>query len=38
MGEVKNIYELLVGKPQEERPFGKHQSRWRNIFNDILKR
>jgi hypothetical protein len=27
MGEIKNMYKLLVGKPKDKRPFGKHQSR-----------
>jgi hypothetical protein len=27
MGEVKNLYDILVGKPEGERPLGRHRPR-----------
>jgi len=28
MGERRGIYWVLVGKPEEERPLGRHRHRW----------
>jgi hypothetical protein len=28
MGEKRNAYRLLVGKPEEERPLGRPRSMW----------
>jgi hypothetical protein len=28
MGEKKNVYRLLVGKPEGKRPLGKPRRRW----------
>jgi hypothetical protein len=28
MGEKRNAYRLLVGKPEEKRPLGRPRSRW----------
>jgi hypothetical protein len=28
MGEGRNVYRVLVGKPEGKRPFGKPRSRW----------
>jgi hypothetical protein len=28
MGEKRNVYRLLVGKPQEKRPLGRPRRRW----------
>jgi hypothetical protein len=28
MGEKKGLYMVLVGKPEEKRPFGRHRRRW----------
>jgi hypothetical protein len=34
MGEKRNVYRLLVGKPEGKRPLGRPRSRW--IDNIIL--
>jgi len=28
MGEIINTYKILVGKPEEKRPLGRHRHRW----------
>jgi hypothetical protein len=28
MGEGRNVYRILVGKPERRRPFGRSRSRW----------
>jgi hypothetical protein len=28
MGEKKNAYRILVGKPEEKRPLGRPRNRW----------
>jgi hypothetical protein len=35
-GEMRNAYELLAGKPEEERSLGSHSRRWGN--NIIIDR
>jgi hypothetical protein len=38
MGEKRNVYRLLVGKPEGKRPLGKPRCRW--IYNtkmDLLE-
>jgi hypothetical protein len=38
MGEKRNVYRLLVGKPQEQRPLGRPRRRWiDNIKMDLLE-
>jgi hypothetical protein len=38
MGEKRNVYRLLVGKPEGKRPLGRPRSRWiDNIKMDILE-
>jgi hypothetical protein len=38
MGEKRNAYRLLVGKPQEKRPLGRPRRRWvDNIEMDLLE-
>jgi hypothetical protein len=38
MGEKRNVYRLLVGKPEEKRPLGRPRHRWiDNIKMDILE-
>jgi hypothetical protein len=27
-GETRNAYKILVGKPEEKRPFGRPRCRW----------
>jgi hypothetical protein len=37
MGEKKNVYRLLVGKPEAKRPLGRPRRRWMvNIKMDLL--
>jgi hypothetical protein len=36
MGEKRNVYRILVGKPQEKRPLGRTRCRWvDNIKMDL---
>jgi hypothetical protein len=38
MGEKRNVYRLLVGKPEGKRPLGRPRSRWTdNIKMDLLE-
>jgi hypothetical protein len=38
MGEKRNMYRLLVGKPEGKRPLGRPRSRWiDNIKMDLLE-
>jgi hypothetical protein len=38
MGEKKNAYRLLVGKPEGKRPLGRPRRRWvDNIKMDLLE-
>jgi hypothetical protein len=38
MGEKKNVYRLLVGKPEGKRPIGRPRRRWvNNIKLDLLE-
>jgi hypothetical protein len=38
MGEKRNVYRLLVGKPQGKRPLGRPRHRWMdNIKMDLLE-
>jgi hypothetical protein len=38
MGEKRNVYRLLVGKPEGRRPLGRPRSRWiDNIKMDLLE-
>jgi hypothetical protein len=37
MGEKRNVYRLLVGKPEEKRPLGRPRRRWtNNVKMDLL--
>jgi hypothetical protein len=38
MGEKRNAYRLLVGKPEEKRPLGKPRHRWWIMLRWILER
>jgi hypothetical protein len=39
MGEKRNVYRLLVGKPEGKRPLGRLIRRWiDNIKMDLLER
>jgi hypothetical protein len=38
MGEKRNVYRLLVGKPEGKRPLGRPRRRWiSNIKKDLLE-
>jgi hypothetical protein len=38
MGEMMNVYRLLIGKPEGKRPLGKPRHRWvRNIKMDLAE-
>jgi hypothetical protein len=38
MGEKRNVYRLLVGKPEGRRPLGRPRHRWiDNIKMDLLE-
>jgi hypothetical protein len=38
MGENRNVYRLLVGKPEGKRPLGRPRRRWINNFKlDLLE-
>jgi hypothetical protein len=38
MGEKRNVYRLLVGKPEGKRPLGRPRRRWTdNIKMDLLE-
>jgi hypothetical protein len=38
MGEKRNVYRLLVGKPEGRRPLGRPRRRWiDNIKIDLLE-
>jgi hypothetical protein len=38
MGEKKNVYRILVGKPEGKRPLGRSRHRWvDNIKMDLRK-
>jgi hypothetical protein len=38
MGEKRNVYRSLVGKPEGKRPLGKPRCRWiKNITVDVLE-
>jgi hypothetical protein len=38
MGEKRNVYRLLVGKPEGKRPIGRPRRRWmENIKMDLLE-
>jgi hypothetical protein len=38
MGEKRNIYRLLVGKPEGKRPLGKPRRKWMDKINmDLLE-
>jgi hypothetical protein len=39
MGEKRNVYRILVGKPEGKRPLGRPRRRWMdNIKTDLLER
>jgi hypothetical protein len=37
MGEGRNVYRILVGKPEGKRPLGRPRHRWENGFKIYLR-
>jgi hypothetical protein len=37
MGEMRNAYNILVGKPEGMRPLGRHRRRWEGNMRMDLK-
>jgi hypothetical protein len=37
MGETRNEYKTLVGKPEERRPLGRPRRRWEDIKMNLTK-
>jgi hypothetical protein len=38
MGETRNAYRILVGKPEGKRPLGRPRRRWWTVLKWILER
>jgi len=38
MGERRDAYRVLVGKPDRKRPLGRHKRRWRIILKCIFRK
>jgi hypothetical protein len=38
MGEARNAYRILVGKPEGKRPLGRPRCRWVDIKIDLKNR
>jgi len=36
MRDRRGTYRVLVGKPEEKRPFGRHRSRWDDVIKIYL--
>ena len=36
MGERRGVYRVLVGKPEEKRPLGRHRCRWEDNIKMCL--
>jgi hypothetical protein len=37
MGKLRNSYKILVGKPEEKRPFGRLKNRWEDTIKTDIK-
>jgi transposase len=37
MGEERNVYSVLVGKPERKRPLGRPRRRWRYGIKKVLE-
>jgi hypothetical protein len=35
MGDMTNAYNILIGKPEGERPLGRPRCRWEDISMDL---
>jgi hypothetical protein len=31
MGEMRNVYEILIGKPEKKKTLGRTSCRWENV-------
>jgi TPP-dependent pyruvate/acetoin dehydrogenase alpha subunit len=38
MGEGRAVYRILVGKPAEKRPMGRHRRRWEDNLRKIFRK
>jgi hypothetical protein len=38
MGEIRNVYKILVGKPEGKRPLERTRHSWENSIKWILKK
>jgi len=38
IGEMRNVYKILVGKTEGKRPLGRRSSRWEGILEGVLKK
>jgi hypothetical protein len=38
MGQMRNAYNILVGRPEEKRPLGIHMRRWEESIRIILRK
>jgi len=38
MEEIRNSYDILVGKPEGKRPLGRHRHRWGQTLKNILNK
>jgi hypothetical protein len=36
MGDMRNVYKILVGKPERKRPFGRPGHRWKRILECMV--
>jgi len=37
MAEIRGAYRVLVGRPEEKRPLGRHGHRWKDNINMYLQ-
>jgi hypothetical protein len=37
MGEKRNVYRVLVGKPERKRPIGRPRHGWENVIKIYLR-
>jgi hypothetical protein len=38
IAEGRDVYRVLMGKPEGKRPFGRHRRRWRILLKWILRK
>jgi hypothetical protein len=37
MGELRHVYKILIGKPEEKRPLGRPRHRWKDNIKIACK-